>query len=60
MEFFIVEDKNGIRTITINNVKKKNAINKLSYYALAKLLNDAGKDDHVKCCVLTGKGDFFR
>lgn len=60
MDLLEVEDKNGIRTVTINNVRKKNALSKDAYLALADVLNNAGKDEKVKCVVLTGKGDFFR
>lgn len=60
MEFFEIETNNGIRTVTISNPKKKNAVNKPAYLALAKILNTAATDDQVKCVVLTGKGDFFR
>lgn len=60
MEFFEISDSNGIRTVRINNTKKKNAINKQAYYALARILNEAGQDVNVKCVVITGNGDFFR
>jgi Delta3-Delta2-enoyl-CoA isomerase len=60
MEFFQVKDIGSIRKITINNEKKKNAINIYAYLALAKLLNDAGTDDTIKCVLITGKGDFYR
>lgn len=60
MEFFDISDNGGIRTVVINNPKKKNALNKLAYQSLADILNAGGADDQVKCVVLTGKGDFFR
>lgn len=60
MEFFEVSDNSGIRTVRINNQKKKNAINKKAYQALADILNKAATDDAVKCVVVTGRGDFFR
>lgn len=60
MEIFGIEDKNGIKIITINNPEKKNALNKKAYIALAEILNKAGADDRVKCVVITGEGDFFR
>ena len=60
MELFEISDFGGIRTVTINNLKKKNAINKKAYKALALILNEAGQDGNVKALVLTGKGDFFR
>lgn len=60
MDLLEVEDKNGIRTITINNVRKKNALTHPAYQALAAILNNTGNDGEIKCVVLTGKGDFFR
>lgn len=60
MEFFRIEDKNFVRTVTINNPRKKNALNKKAYFALGEILDAAGKDDKVKALVLTGNGDFFR
>lgn len=48
MEFFTVTDKNGIRTVTINNERKKNALNKQAYQALANILNGAVFDDQIK------------
>lgn len=60
MELFAIEDKNGIKTVRINNPKKKNALNKKAYMALATILNEAGADNKVKCVVITGVGDFFR
>lgn len=60
MEFFEISDSNGIRTVRINNTKKKNAINKQAYQALARILNESGQDVNVKCVVITGNGDFFR
>jgi enoyl-CoA hydratase/carnithine racemase len=60
MEFFLVENKNGSKIVWFNNLRKRNALNKKAYIELANILNDAAKDDAVKCVVLTGKGDFFR
>lgn len=60
MEFFEVEDLNSIRKITISNPKKKNALNRRAYVALAELLHRAGCDDKIKCVLLTGKGEFYR
>ena len=59
-EIFEIAEKNGIKIVTINNPRKKNALNRKAYIALADILNEAAKDVTVKCVVLTGKGDFFR
>lgn len=60
MEYFQVADKNYIRTVTFNNPRKKNAISRPAYLALAEIMNAAGKDDKVKAVVISGVGDFFR
>lgn len=60
MEFFKTQDIGAIRKIIINNPRKKNALNRKAYVTLADLLNAAGKDDKIKCAVITGKGDFYR
>lgn len=60
MEYFEITNKNGIRLVKFNNVRKKNALNKKAYIALGEILNAAAIDDSIKCLVLTGKGDFFR
>lgn len=60
MDFFQVTDNNFIRIVTINNPKKKNAISRPAYLALAEIINAAGKDEKVKAVVVTGAGDFFR
>lgn len=60
MEFFQIADKNSIRIVTINNPKKKNAISRPAYLALADIINAAATDEKVKAVVLTGAGDFFR
>ncbi|XP_070496046.1 enoyl-CoA delta isomerase 2-like [Chironomus tepperi] len=59
MDFFEIENLNSIRKITINNPRKRNALDREAYLALATLLNKAATDETVKCVVLTGKGDFY-
>lgn len=56
-----VSTKNFIRTILIDNPGKKNAWNQDAYKGLKVLLNEADKDDNVKCVVITGgTADFYR
>lgn len=57
-----VSTKNFIRTILIDNPKKKNAWNRAVYVGLKVLLNEADRDDNVKCVVITGGGttDYYR
>ena len=60
MEIFDISNNKGIRTVRINNPRKKNALNFRAYYAIAEILNKAAEDDSVKALVFTGTGDFFR
>uniref|UniRef100_A0A182Q7N2 Enoyl-CoA hydratase n=1 Tax=Anopheles farauti TaxID=69004 RepID=A0A182Q7N2_9DIPT len=45
--------------VTINNPRKKNALNKQTYQDLADTLNAANQDEQVNVVVLTGTGDFY-
>uniref|UniRef100_A0A182K1S9 Enoyl-CoA hydratase n=1 Tax=Anopheles christyi TaxID=43041 RepID=A0A182K1S9_9DIPT len=45
--------------VTINNPRKKNALNRQTYKDLGDTLNAANKDDGVHVVVLTGTGDFY-
>ncbi|XP_052894809.1 enoyl-CoA delta isomerase 2 [Anopheles moucheti] len=45
--------------VTINNPRKKNALNKQAYQDLADTLNSANKDDGINVVVLTGIGDYY-
>jgi enoyl-CoA hydratase/carnithine racemase len=60
MEFFRIEDDKGIRKVTTDNPRKKNAWNRAAYLALSQILDNAAKDNGIKAVVLTGVGDFFR
>uniref|UniRef100_A0A336M0Y5 CSON009794 protein n=1 Tax=Culicoides sonorensis TaxID=179676 RepID=A0A336M0Y5_CULSO len=51
--------KNGIKVITFNNPKKRNAISKDDYKKIADELNKAATDDSIKVVVLTGAGNFY-
>ncbi|XP_063700728.1 enoyl-CoA delta isomerase 2 [Culicoides brevitarsis] len=51
--------KNGVKVITFNTPRKKNAINKDDYIKVADELNSAAKDDSIKVVVLTGAGDIY-
>jgi enoyl-CoA hydratase/carnithine racemase len=52
-------DHNGVRTLTLNRPKRKNAINRELWIALADALNAAGKDRGVRAVVITGAGGAF-
>uniref|UniRef100_A0A182J6E9 Enoyl-CoA hydratase n=1 Tax=Anopheles atroparvus TaxID=41427 RepID=A0A182J6E9_ANOAO len=49
----------AVLRVTINNPRKKNALNKQAYQDIADTLNAANKDDSVNVVVLTGTGDFY-
>lgn len=55
----IVEQFGTVRRITINNPRKKNALNLQAYGDLTDLLNAADRDDSVSVVVLMGAGDFY-
>lgn len=55
----LLTNRTGLRIITINNPKKKNALSRDGYIAVTDALNKAAKDDGVKIVALTGTGDFF-
>jgi enoyl-CoA hydratase/carnithine racemase len=52
-------DHNGVRTLTLNRPKRKNAINRELWIALADALNAAGQDRGVRAVVITGAGGAF-
>jgi enoyl-CoA hydratase/carnithine racemase len=58
-EHIIVTDDNGIRTIRIDRLDKKNALTQAMYAALADAVAGAEADDAVRVMVLTGTGDVF-
>ncbi|XP_049290471.1 enoyl-CoA delta isomerase 2 [Anopheles funestus] len=45
--------------VTINNPRKKNALNKQAYQDVTDTLNAANKDDGINVVVLTGTGDYY-
>ncbi|XP_058833345.1 enoyl-CoA delta isomerase 2 [Topomyia yanbarensis] len=58
-EHLLIEQFGTMRRITINNPRKKNAINQQAYRDLADQLTVADRDDGVTVLVLTGAGDFY-
>src|SRR6202012_5783077 len=52
-------DRDGVRTLTLNRPRRKNAINRELWIALAQALIDADKDAHVRVVVITGAGGAF-
>ncbi|XP_055624943.1 enoyl-CoA delta isomerase 2 [Toxorhynchites rutilus septentrionalis] len=55
----LIEQFGSVRRISINNPRKKNAINLQAYSDLADELNAADEDESVTVAVLTGVGDFY-
>jgi len=54
-----LEVTDGFAVITINQPKKKNALDIVGYKALASLVEAVDARDDVFVTVLTGRGDFF-
>jgi 2-(1,2-epoxy-1,2-dihydrophenyl)acetyl-CoA isomerase len=55
----LTEDRDGVRTLTLNRPERKNAINPELWGALAEALRAADTDDTVRALVLTGAGGAF-
>ncbi|MCV7261088.1 enoyl-CoA hydratase/isomerase family protein [Mycobacterium shimoidei] len=55
----LCSDRNGVRTLTLNRPKRKNAINPQLWIALAEALTAAGTDPGVRAVVITGAGGAF-
>jgi enoyl-CoA hydratase/carnithine racemase len=53
------EDSDGVRTLTLNRPRRKNAINPQLWIALRDALNEAGRDRGVRALVITGAGGSF-
>jgi enoyl-CoA hydratase/carnithine racemase len=52
-------DRDGVRTLTLNRPRRKNAINPQLWIALRDALNEAGRDRSVRALVVTGAGGSF-
>ncbi|GAA2556765.1 enoyl-CoA hydratase/isomerase family protein [Mycolicibacterium diernhoferi] len=55
----LIEDRDGVRTLTLNRPHRKNAIDVELWHALAAALRAADTDDTVRAVVLTGAGGAF-
>jgi enoyl-CoA hydratase/carnithine racemase len=55
----LCSDRDGVRTLTLNRPRRKNAINRELWVALAEALSAAGKDRGVRALVITGAGGAF-
>ena len=58
----IIENNGAIRTITLNRHKAFNSFDREMGAAFQTALDEAGKDDSVRCIVIKGEGrghDYF-
>ncbi|BBY05658.1 enoyl-CoA hydratase/isomerase family protein [Mycobacterium noviomagense] len=55
----LAEDRDGVRTLTLNRPHRKNAINPELWIALRDALVAAADDRHVRALVITGAGGAF-
>ncbi|BDX31097.1 enoyl-CoA hydratase [Mycobacterium antarcticum] len=55
----LIEDRGGVRTLTLNRPHRKNAIDARLWRELAEALRAAGRDDGVRALVITGAGGAF-
>lgn len=53
------DDRDGVRTLTLNRPRRKNAIDAELWDALRDALADAGRDRAVRALVVTGAGGAF-
>ncbi|MGY1503265.1 enoyl-CoA hydratase/isomerase family protein [Streptomyces sp. QTS52] len=55
----LCDDRDGVRTLTLNRPRRKNAIDAELWAALRDALTDAGRDRDVRALVVTGAGGAF-
>jgi enoyl-CoA hydratase/carnithine racemase len=55
----LIDDRDGIRTLTLNRPHRKNAINVALWMQLRDALQDAAHDRGVRALVITGAGGAF-
>lgn len=58
-EHLLVQQDEGVLTITMNRPEVLNAISDLMLDGLGEMLEEAAQDDNVRCIVLTGAGRAF-
>ena len=58
-DLLLVEDADGVRTLTLNRPDRKNSISPDLREELIASLEDARSNDEVRCIVITGTGDAF-
>ncbi|MFN2614034.1 MAG: enoyl-CoA hydratase/isomerase family protein [Actinomycetota bacterium] len=55
----LIDDTNGVRTLTLNRPERKNAITPELRDELLAALQEARENDEIRCVVITGAGDAF-
>ena len=55
----LVEDRDGVRVLTLNRPEKRNALDTALTRALLEALRATDEDDDVRAVVLTGAGPAF-
>lgn len=55
----IIDDRDGVRTLTLNRPRRRNAIDMELWAALRDAFDAAGNDPEVRALVLTGAGGAF-
>ena len=55
----LTSDSDGVRTLTLNRPRVKNAINAQLWVALREALRAAAEDREVRALIITGAGDAF-
>ena len=56
MSDLLIEDRGGVRILTMNRPDKRNALNHALTQALLAALHDTESNDDVRSIVLTGSG----
>lgn len=58
-QVLLVDDAEGVRTLTFNRPEAMNAFNQELWYATADALDQAAGDDDIRCVLITGTGRAF-
>ncbi|HPU38332.1 MAG TPA: enoyl-CoA hydratase-related protein [Microthrixaceae bacterium] len=58
-QVLLVDDAEGVRTLTFNRPDALNAFNQELWYATADALDQAAVDDAIRCVLITGTGRAF-
>src|SRR5690349_6129054 len=55
----LVDDADGVRTLTLNRPEALNAFDQALWYSTAAALEEAATDDDIRCVLITGAGRAF-